>query len=258
MDAQIPNAKLPFVAQLHVSFKPGERERLFDFQFNEHTKEPALPATTAAVAAPAAAQPQARGAAAAPASQPPARSAASAQGRGAAATTAQGRGAAGQTPAPAAQPPQPPAAQTPPPATGQPSPFMAGDPLPQPGNQLELMSPIIPQEDPIPPTSKEILAEMTVKSQLLATELADGTSLAQLWVPALRTKNLALALVNDHLSELPNRQRVVAESAANRLVRAAWAIDNLGDLGDKEKIMAVHIVFVAAVNDLKGAYASAR
>ena len=126
------------------------------------------------------------------------------------------------------------------------------------GNQLEFMPPIIPQEDPIPATSKEILAELTVKSQELQTELADGTNLAQLWVPALRTKNLALALVNDHLNELPNRQRIVAENAANQLVRAAWAIDNLGDLGDKEKILAVHVVFAAAVSDLKGAYATAR
>lgn len=135
---------------------------------------------------------------------------------------------------------------------------MPGDPLPPTGNQLELLSPIIPQEDPIPATSKEILAEMAVKSQELDTDLAEGVPLGQLWVPALRTKNLALALVNDHLNELPNQQRVIAENAANRLVRAAWAIDNLGDLGDKEKIMAVHVVFSAAVSDLKGAYASTR
>ena len=243
MEAQIPNAMLPLSMQLHVTFKPGEREKLFDFQFKELTKEPVAPVPTAAVRAPTAPTTQAS-------AQPP-RSAPAPQGRGTA-PAGQGRGATSPTPAPR------PAPQTPPASAGQPSPFMAGDPLPPTGNQLELMSPIIPQEDPIPATSKEILAELTVKSDQLATELGDGTSLAQLWVPALRTKNLALALVNSHLNELPNPQRVVAENAANRLVRAAWAIDNLGDLGDKEKIVAVHAVFAAAVSDLKGAYASAR
>ncbi len=62
--------------------------------------------------------------------------------------------------------------------------------------------------------------------------------------------------MNDHLNELPSRQRVVAENAANQIVRAAWAIDNLGDLGDKDKIVSVHGVFAAAVKDLRAAYAT--
>ncbi len=44
----------------------------------------------------------------------------------------------------------------------------------------------------------------------------------------------------------------------NRLIRAAWAIDNLGDLGAKDKIVAVHGVFAEAVATLKAAYASVR
>ena len=67
-----------------------------------------------------------------------------------------------------------------------------------------------------------------------------------------------MALVNDHLNEIPTRQRSVAENAADRLLRAAYAIDNFGDLGDREKLISAYETFVVAVNDLKSAYASIR
>jgi len=126
------------------------------------------------------------------------------------------------------------------------------------GNQLEFMPPNIVQEDPIPPTAKEILAELTAKAQQLADELEQGGNLGQLWVPALRSKNLSLALVNDHLNEIPNAQRVAALNAANQIVRAAWAIDNFGDLADKDKITAAHEVFASAVKNLRAAYEAIR
>jgi hypothetical protein len=116
--------------------------------------------------------------------------------------------------------------------------------------------PIVSREDPIPLTSKEILAELTAKSEQLADEIENGAPLGQLWVPALRSKNLAMALINDHLTEIPPLERVAAENAAGRLVRAAFAIDNLADLGDREKVLSAHDVFASAASDLRNAYAT--
>jgi hypothetical protein len=67
-----------------------------------------------------------------------------------------------------------------------------------------------------------------------------------------------LALINEHLNEIPSRQRRIAEDAAGRLLRAAYAIDYLGDLGDRERVLSAHDAFELAVNDLRSAYASIR
>ena len=70
------------------------------------------------------------------------------------------------------------------------------------------------------------------------------------------TNRQALALLNNHANEIPSGQRAAAENAVGRLTRAAYAIDNFGDLGDFEKIAAAHQEFELAVKDLKAAYAS--
>ena len=114
------------------------------------------------------------------------------------------------------------------------------------------------QQEPIPTSAREILAELNARSQELERKIQEGAPLGEYWVPALRTKDLALALVSDHLNEIPSRQRPAAENAAGRLVRAAYAIDNFGDIGDREKILSAHDVFALAVNELRSAYASIR
>jgi hypothetical protein len=105
-------------------------------------------------------------------------------------------------------------------------------------------------------TSQEILAELRAKSEQLADEIQKGAPLDQLWVPALRSKNLAMALINDHLGDIPPVQRITAENAAGRLVRAAFAIDNLADFGDRERVLSAHEVFASAAEDLRNAYAA--
>jgi hypothetical protein len=114
------------------------------------------------------------------------------------------------------------------------------------------------QPEPIPATARDVLAELNSRSQELAGKVEQGAPLGEYWFPALRTKDLAMALVNDHLTEIPSRQRGLAENAAGRLLRAAYAIDNFGDLGDREKLMSAYETFVVALNDLKSAYASIR
>ncbi len=221
MEARIPDATLPLVVQLQVGFKPGDRERKFDFSFQQYTKD----SSTGRVSAPATAS----------------------QGRGSAPAT--GRGRAG---APVSA------------KAAQPAPYVAppnaqGVQQIPGGGTVEFMAPIIPQEDPVPNNSKDILAELAAKTEEVESLIkTGGGGLAAVWLPALRTKNLALALLDDHLNEIPDRDRPVAQSAVYRLLLAAWQIDTLGDLGDQSKILTVHAAFTAAVADLNTAYASLR
>lgn len=205
MEARIPNGALPMIASLQVRFKPGEPEKLFDFQFNEYSQEPVKPVAPAPAAATVAA-----------------------------------------APAPSPAPLSPNAPADVPASTGA---------LPVQTLTTDLRAaPAIIREEPIPPTTAEILTELNAKSDELASEIENRAPLGQLWVPALRTKSLAVALVTDHLNEVNPDQRIAAQNAANRLLRSAYAIDNFGDLGDRTRILAAHEVFVSAVNDLNAVY----
>ena len=99
-------------------------------------------------------------------------------------------------------------------------------------------------------------SELNARNKTLSDKIDQRAPVGEYWVPALRSKDLALALLNAHGDEIPARQRATAENAVSRLLRAAYAIDNFGDLGDFEKIVSAHDEFVTAVDDLKAAYAS--
>jgi hypothetical protein len=112
--------------------------------------------------------------------------------------------------------------------------------------------------EPIPSSVREILAELNARTSELKEKIQQGAPLGEFWFPALRTKDLAVALVSNHISEIPSRRRPGAEDAVDRLLRAAFAIDNFGDLGDREKVLSAHDAFALAVDDLRSAYASVR
>lgn len=155
-------------------------------------------------------------------------------------------------------------APAPPPAVVV-APVVAPNPPAQtsaPVQQAQILSPtnVIPvgtfQMEPIPANAREVLAELHARSKELSEKIEHRAPMGEYWVPALRTKDLALALVNDHVKEIPSGRRAAAENAVGRLLRAAYAIDGFGDLGDFEKILSAYEEFVSAVNDLRSAYAS--
>lgn len=112
------------------------------------------------------------------------------------------------------------------------------------------------QLEPIPAEARQILSELEARRKDLSAKVEQRAPLGEYWVPALRAKDLALALLNDHLNEIPSGKRAAAETAVRRLVRAAYAIDNFGDLGDFEKILSAHDEFDVAFNELRNACAS--
>lgn len=107
-----------------------------------------------------------------------------------------------------------------------------------------------------PDTTARLLAELGAQSRQVDTLLLQG-AFTEVYVPAMSTKDLALAL-EAHSSELPGDRRPRVASAVRRVVLAAWLLDLYGDLGNREKLTGAYHAFAAAVRDLTGAYATIR
>ena len=97
---------------------------------------------------------------------------------------------------------------------------------------------------------------MTRRAQEVESLLKEG-SLAQVWLPAMSTKTVALAL-DSHAGALPERQRALATAAVKRVVTATWELDAYGDLGNKQKIADAYGRLASAIAALKAVYADAR
>jgi hypothetical protein len=104
----------------------------------------------------------------------------------------------------------------------------------------------------IPATLPETLAELGARHQQIAEIVQRGT-FADLWVPALQAKDLALAL-DVYARDLPASGRKRAEAAARNLVLSAWRLDAYGDLGNREQITGAFAVFAAAVAELEAVF----
>ncbi len=116
-------------------------------------------------------------------------------------------------------------------------------------------------EDPapaasLPMTVPGLLAELAARSREVDALIQQG-AFAQVYVPALSTKDLALAL-EAHAGELPAERRPRAAAAAKRVVLAAWLLDLYGDLGDKQKLTEAYHALAGAVGDLTAAHAAIR
>ncbi len=110
--------------------------------------------------------------------------------------------------------------------------------------------------DAVSRTSAALIAELRSGKEQVEALLQQG-SLAQLYIPALATKDAALAL-DAHASELPDDRRAPADAAVKRIVLAAWSIDRYGDLGDRQRLDEAFRSFSDAVLELMKAYEGAR
>ncbi len=217
LEAPIAGAKLPVSFELHVKFKPDDKDRLFDFTFAAYSKEP---------------QPVA------PKSQSPAQLLTSAPAQPA------------PTPFPAAAPPSGAHEQPPAQAVGSRAPCAAvAAPV------LHCRPLPLAYEEALPTTTPALLAELAKRAQSVSMLLADG-NLGGLWNPAIGAKDVALALAENHGSEVPEALRPKFLSAVKRLTMVAWQIDSAGDLGSKELVVPLCKDFSAAVSEIQAAYAT--
>jgi hypothetical protein len=204
LEVPMRGTTLPAIFTMRVKFKPDDKERVFDFVFNDYSKDPAAPIPSAPNAT--AAQPK---------SPTPA-------------------GPNGSVPPPSQSTTIPPA-QANDSATFAPAPFR--------------------QAAPLPTTTPELLAELTERAQSLAKALDQG-DLTGLWYPAIGAKDVALALEENHSTEIPESQWPRMASAVKQLTMAAWQIDAAGDLGNKERLLPLCRDFAAAIADIESIYAS--
>ena len=115
--------------------------------------------------------------------------------------------------------------------------------------------PTLRPEAPLPTTTPELLAELAKRAQAVTKALDQG-DLGGLWYPAIGAKDVALALEENHISEIPEDQRPKVASAVKRLTMAAWKIDAAGDLGNKERLLPFYRDFSAAIADIESVYGS--
>jgi Cu/Ag efflux protein CusF len=111
----------------------------------------------------------------------------------------------------------------------------------------------IKPEEQLPSTTPELIAELAKRAQAVGKALDEG-DLTGLWYPAIGAKDVALALEENHISELQEDQRPKMMSAVKRLTMAAWEIDAAGDLGNKERLLPLYRDFSAAVADIESIY----
>jgi hypothetical protein len=226
LEARIRGAAAPPVTvTAKVKFGKNQPEQRFDFAFTELSKEPvAPPAAVTPAAAPKTAPVQAAAAPVASTKEAPS-------------------AAPVPTPAAPALPPvAPPApvAEAPAPAATQ-----AGVPM--------QASPAFPLADEELPTSAKELVALLNQRRQEADSLIKENLFAQIYVPAISGKGIALALEN-HVHELPDQRKARALAGIRRLVLSAWQLDFFGDLGNKEKLADTYKAFAAAVAEIESAY----
>lgn len=248
MEAALKNVKMPLKVSALVKFGGNGPEQRFDFNFTDFSKEPAVApaAITTAVRPPAAPATARNSPTTAPVATPTARPPA------AAATPA-------ATPAPAAAAPAPAAtvAQQQPPPAAPPATPPTVPPVEMGGfSGIPAALNAALDESTLPTALPELLAELSKRAAEVEQMVNEG-NLGQVWLPAMGTKSVALAL-GTRASALPERQRAVATVAVKRVVMSAWELDAFGDMGNKQKMSEAYARLASAVADLKAAYAPSR
>lgn len=231
MEAKIPaaNAGLPLRATLRLKLGASTPEQPFDFQFNEYSSEP-LPSSTPV----------------GPTSTPrPTTTGAPAQPKAPVAPVV-----ATAVPEPVAPKPAAPALQEAS-VPARPPDLLAGEIAPMPPALAAALN-----EDVLPKTVAGLVAELMSRSGQIDVLMREG-NLAEVWLPAMSTKTVALVL-ESHASSLSVAKRLAVTSAVKRVVTSAWEIDGYGDLGNKTKIIEAYRRLSTAVNELKAAYEGIR
>ena len=111
----------------------------------------------------------------------------------------------------------------------------------------------VARDEALPSGTPELLAELAKNAQSVTT-LLEKEIWPEFSYPAIAAKDIALALEETHVNDLPEGQRIQMTSAVRRLTLAAWQIDAAGDLGNKERLMPLYRDFSAAVADIQRLY----
>jgi hypothetical protein len=90
----------------------------------------------------------------------------------------------------------------------------------------------------------DVLARLAVKRRTIK-DLIDRGAFAEIYVPALEAKDLALTI------DARGGSAAAIDAAVKRVVRAAFRLDASGDLGDRTQIADAYAEFAAAIAALE-------
>jgi Cu/Ag efflux protein CusF len=139
--------------------------------------------------------------------------------------------------------------------TSPPGPSISTTPSPQTGDSVTFTPGTFRPEAPLPTTTQGLLKELAERAGAVKMLLDEG-NLGALWYPAIRAKDVALALEQSHANEIPEGERPEMMSAVRRLTMVAWQIDAAGDLGNKERLLPLYREFSVAIADVESVYGS--
>ena len=105
---------------------------------------------------------------------------------------------------------------------------------------------------PIPELTSDIVSSISALDQELQ-ELIGRGAFAEIFIPALQAKELALAL-NERTGNLSEQEQNDVMIAVRHLVRAAWLLDWYGDLGNKQQVSGAYDVFGSAAGEIARVY----
>ena len=105
---------------------------------------------------------------------------------------------------------------------------------------------------PIPELTSDIVSAISTLD-LELQELIGRGAFAEIFIPALQAKELALAL-NDRTENLSEQEQNDVMIAVRHLVRAAWLLDWYGDLGNKQQVSGAYDVFGSAAGEIARVY----
>ena len=108
---------------------------------------------------------------------------------------------------------------------------------------------------PIPELTADIVTAIGERDQELQALIERG-AFAELFIPALQAKELALAL-GERADELSGRARNDVRIAVRHLVRSAWLLDWYGDLGNRQQVTGAYDIFGTAASEIARAYEDA-
>jgi len=103
------------------------------------------------------------------------------------------------------------------------------------------------------PDAASVIAIAIAERNVRVRELVTSGAINEIYLPALQAKDLAVAL-ESHMDALPLDKRRELQWALKRLVRAAWLLDDYGDLGNREKVQAAYDWFDEAVERIQSVY----
>jgi hypothetical protein len=109
-----------------------------------------------------------------------------------------------------------------------------------------------PLQGAIPDALPDALAQLRVHNSEIK-KLMDRGEFGSIYVPALQAMELALAL-EAHRSELGPGAEKLLDAAQNRVVRYAYLLDVVGDLGNRDLVVAAYAQFEAAERDIEAAF----